>query len=203
VDEQPVNPAPVNISCADKDRLTSLASAFTRAFVDDPMMHWSLPGEGEPQERLRRCFTYFLDAALDLGLVWEAEDASGAAVWIPPGSGDLWEEHPWSQPRILELSDDGGDRYESFWSWIDSHLPDEPLWLLDSIAVDPQFQGRGYGRALIEFGLSKAATTGCGAILSTGTERNIPIYTKCGFHIVDHVDAPEGGPHIWFMRWDP
>lgn len=128
-------------------------------------------GERKPLELLNLCFSHFLDIALDLGLVWEAGDANGGAVWIPPGSRDRWDEHPWSQPRILELSDDGGDRYEAFWGWIESHIPDEPLWLLDSIAVDPQMQGKGYGRALIEAGRSMAASTNCGAILSTGTEQ--------------------------------
>ncbi len=194
---------PVEISRAGNFRLASLASVFARAFVDDPMMRWSLLGRREPQELLKQCFTYFLQSAVDLGLVWEAGDARGAAVWIPPDSSAGWVEHPWSQPRILELSDDGGGRYESFWDWIDSRIPDEPLWLLDSIAVDPQVQGQGYGRALIEMGQSKAGATGCGAILSTGTERNVSIYTRCGFRVVDHVDAPDGGPHIWFMRWDP
>jgi GNAT superfamily N-acetyltransferase len=194
--------APLDICRADEDRLALVASVFARAFIDDPMMRWSLVGMREPLELLDRCFTYFLERALDLDLVWQTADANGAAVWIPPGS-DEWEEHPWSQPRILELSEDGGSRYESFWDWIESHIPDEPLWLLDSIAVDPQVQGRGYGRALIEMGLSKAVLTGCGAILSTGTERNVSIYQTCGFHVVDHHDAPDGGPHIWFMRWNP
>ncbi len=198
-----MNGAPVEISRAGNSRLTSLVSVFARAFVDDPMMRWSLLGDREPQELLNLCFTYFLEVAVDLGLVWEAGGGNGGAVWIPPGSGDEWEEHPWSQPRILELSDDGGGRYETFWDWVESHIPDEPLWLLDSIAVDPHIQGKGYGRALIEVGQSMAATTDCGAILSTGTERNILIYKKCGFRIVDHVDAPNGGPHVWFMRWDP
>jgi GNAT superfamily N-acetyltransferase len=198
-----MNGSPVKISRAGSSRLISIASVFARAFVDDPMMRWSLLGEREPQELLNLCFTYFLEIALDLELVWEAEDGNAAAVWIPPGSGDRWEEHPWSQPRILELSDDGGRRYDTFWDWVDSRIPEEPLWLLDSIAVDPQIQGKGYGRALIELGQSMAATTNCGAILSTGTEQNVLIYKKCGFRIVDHFDAPNGGPHIWFMRWDP
>ncbi len=167
------------------------------------MMRWSLIGEREPQDLLHRCFTYFFEIALGLGLVWEAGDAGGGAVWIPPGSSDGWDVDPWSQLRILELSADDGGRYETFWDWVESHIPDEPLWLLDSIAVDPQVQGMGYGRSLIELGQSMAASTGCGAILSTGTERNVLIYQKCGFHIVDHADAPNGGPHIWFMRWDP
>lgn len=194
---------PIEISTAGADRLDSLASVFAGAFVDDPMMRWSLVGTRQPAMLLTRCFTYFLEVALDLGLVWEAGSADGAAVWIPPGRGDEWDEHPWSQPRILELSEDGGARYEAFWSWIDSHMPDEPLWLLDSIAVDPRVQGEGYGRALIEAGLSRAATAGCGAILSTGNRRNLAIYASCGFRIIEHGDPPDGGPHVWFMRWDP
>jgi GNAT superfamily N-acetyltransferase len=198
-----MNGAPVEISHAGRSRLASLSSIFARAFVDDPMMRWSLLGERDPEELLNLCFTYFLEIALDLGLVWEAGDANGAAVWIPPGSSDHWVEHPWSQPRILELSDDGGGRYDAFWTWVESHIPDEPLWHLDSIAVDPLVQGKGYGRSLIEVGQSMAAATGFGAILSTGTERNVLIYKRYDFHIVDYVDAPNGGPHIWFMRWEP
>jgi GNAT superfamily N-acetyltransferase len=193
----------VEISCAAEDRLGALTSLFAGAFVDDPMMRWSLLGAQEPGDLLNRCFAYFLEVALELGVVWEANDANGGAVWIPSGISDGWEEHPWSQSRIRALSDDGGDRYESFWDWIDSQVPDEPFWLLDSIAVDAKVQGHGYGRALIGLGLSKAAALGCGAFLSTGTERNVSIYTKCGFHVVYHVDAPDGGPHIWFMRWNP
>jgi GNAT superfamily N-acetyltransferase len=198
-----MNGAPAEVSRAGRSRLTSLAPVFARAFVDDPMMRWSLLGEREPEELLGLCFAYFLEIALGLGLVWEVGDAYGGAVWIPPGSSDEWGVHPWNQPRILELSDDGGRRYNGFWDWIESRIPDEPLWLLDSIAVDPHIQGRGFGRSLMEVGQSMAAKMGCGAILSTGTERNVPIYQKCGFHIVDHVDAPDGGPHIWFMRWNP
>jgi GNAT superfamily N-acetyltransferase len=197
-----VNRAPVEITCADEERLGVLASVFARSFVDDPMMGWSLM-TGESEGVLDRCFTYFLEVALGLGLVWEAVPAMGAAVWIPPGRCDTGEEHPWNQSRILELSDDGGARYESFWSWVDLHIPDEPLWLLDSIAVDPKFQGQGNGRALVEAGQSLAADAGRGAILSTATQRNLSIYGNCGFRVVDHADAPDGGPHVWFMRWDP
>jgi hypothetical protein len=51
--------------------------------------------------------------------------------------------------------------------------------------------------------LSQAAADGIGAFLSTGSERNVPIYSKYGFHVVKHIDAPDDGPHIWFMRWEP
>ncbi len=86
---------------------------------------------------------------------------------------------------------------------MDSRRPDEPLWQLDSIAVETAAQGRGFGAALIAVGLSHARADGLGAFLSTGTQRNVAIYQRCGFHVVEDVDPPAGGPHTWFMRWDP
>jgi predicted N-acetyltransferase YhbS len=86
---------------------------------------------------------------------------------------------------------------------VESHAPEQPAWLLDSIAVEPAVQGRGLGRALIEAGLARAHAGGMGAFLSTGTPGNVAIYRRCGFEVVEEADAPGGGPRIWFMRWDP
>lgn len=109
------------------------------------------------------------------------------------------EHHPWSQPRINAIADDGGQRYGSFWDWVDTRTP-AGLWQLDSIAVEPTRQGRGVGRALIEAGLARAGATG--AFLSTGTPANVEVYSRCGFHVLDARQAPGNGPRIWFMRSD-
>ena len=87
----------------DPARLSALAQVFGRAFVHEPMMRWPLGSEGDLEERFTRCFAYFLDAALPLGLVWEAGAGDGAAVWIAPEQSEVWDGHPWSQARILLL----------------------------------------------------------------------------------------------------
>jgi predicted N-acetyltransferase YhbS len=61
---------------------------------------------------------------------------------------------------------------------------------------------RWLGAALIGAGLSQAAAAGVPAFLSTGTRRNVDIYRRSGFRVVEEADAPGGGPHIWFMRRD-
>ncbi len=161
---------------------------------------------GEMRDRVEgftRCFGYFFEVALELGLVLEAETANGAAVWIPPRRFESWAEHPWNQPRIRALADGGGHRDSTFWGWVESRSPSGPLWQLDSIAVDPALQGRGLGGALILEGQARARAEGMGAFLSTGTERNVSIYERYGFRVIDDADAPNAGPRIWFMRWDP
>jgi ribosomal protein S18 acetylase RimI-like enzyme len=192
-----------HVSLAGEDRVEALAPVFGRAFENDPMMLWSIGGEQSPAERFTCCFTYFLEAAVKLDLVWEVNSGKGGAVWIPPGRCDQWQVHPWNQERILQMCDDAGDRYNTFWSWIDVHSPNEPLWHLDSVAVDRKDQRRGYGGALIQAGLAQAKSSGLGAFLSTGAERNVAIYSRYGFRVAEHLDAPDGGPHIWFMEWEP
>lgn len=193
----------IEIARAGPNRLSALAPVFGRAFVDEPMMRWPMGEHADVVDRFTRCFAYFLEDVLGLGIVWEAGTAKGAAVWIPPGRSEAWEDHPWNQTRINALTDDGGRRYDAFWDWVDSRSPNEPLWQLDSIAVEPAAQGRGFGAALIAAGLSRARADGVGAFLSTGTPHNVSIYEQCGFRVVEDIDAPGGGPHIWFMRWDP
>ncbi len=214
-------PSPAVRLTRSRDRVGALAQMLGRAFVREPMMGWPLGAgdreaeDGEAVECFTRCFGYFLEAAIPLGLIWEAGDwdppahppiqppPTGAAVWIPPERSEAWESHPWSRPRILALADDGGRRYEAFWDWVAAHEPREPMWQLDSIGVAPELQGRGIGRALIEAGLAMARAEGTGAFLSTGTRANVPIYGRCGFRVHEEADAPDGGPHVWFMRSDP
>jgi GNAT superfamily N-acetyltransferase len=193
-----------DVRAAGPDRLRALAPMFGRAFVDELMLRWSLGLQGDVVDVLGRCFGYVLERVLALGLVQEAGDALGAAFWIPPRPPADWEDdHPWSQTRITALSDDGGARYDEFWEWIESRAPDEPRWLLDSLAVEPAAQGRGIGRTLIDDGLARARGDGIGVWLSTSTPRNVAIYERCGFRVAEDPVAPGGGPRIWFMRWEP
>jgi GNAT superfamily N-acetyltransferase len=198
-----VDSTQVPISSAGRERLSVLASLFGRAFVNEPMMCWPMGESRDRTEQFTTCFAYFLELALGLGLVVEAGKANGAAVWIPPGRLEVWAGHPWNQARIHALTDDGGSRYDAFWRWVDAHSPREKLWQLDSIAVDPSLQGRGIGGTLIQAGLARARTDGVGVFLSTGTERNVSIYRRYGFRMVESANAPGGGPLVWFMRWDP
>ena len=193
----------VEITHAGRDRLPVVASVLGRAFVTEPMMCWPLGSHGDIEGRVVRAFEYFLDSLIDLGVVWEAGRGTGAAVWIPPAQLDAWEAAQTRDRRVYDLTDDGGRRWLAFWEWVASKVPTEPLWHLDSVGVAPAMQGRGVGSALIDFGLSRALADGASVFLETGTARNVPLYERMGFRVVEDTDAPGGGPHMWFMRWDP
>jgi ribosomal protein S18 acetylase RimI-like enzyme len=104
---------------------------------------------------------------------------------------------------IRPLTDDGGARYDLFWDWLGGHVPDDPCWFLDILAVDANARGRGLGRHLIEHGLDRARADGSPAFLETSVQDNVALYQRFGFRVVRELEAPDGGPTIWFMRADP
>ena len=197
-----MNPS-VAITQAGRDRLSVVASVLGRAFVTEPMMRWPLGPHEDIEVRTVQAFEYFLDGLIDLGVVWEAGRGMGGAVWIPPDQLDAWKEAQTRDRRVYDLTDDGGRRWAEFWEWIGSKVPTVRLWHLDSIGVAPAMQGRGVGTALLEFGLSRARADEASVFLETGTARNVPLYERMAFRVVEDTDAPGGGPHIWFMRRDP
>ena len=94
------------VATAGPERLDVLAATFGRAFVNEPMMLWPMGLTDDVADALTRCFRYFLEEALPLGVAWEMADGKGAAVWVSPPRAHAWEAaDPWSQARIA-----GADR---------------------------------------------------------------------------------------------
>src|SRR5262245_29476379 len=194
---------PVSVRRAETERLPVIASVLGRAFVTEPMVCWPFGEGGDVEEKCIRTFEYFLEDLIPLGIVWEAGEALGAAIWFSPDDRAAWEAAQIRDRRIDSLTDDEGRRYDALWEWVDSLLPAEPVWLLDSIGVEPSAQGRGVGTALIEHGLERVRASGTAVVLETAQERNVPYYERFGFRTVEDAAAPGGGPHVWFMRWEP
>jgi GNAT superfamily N-acetyltransferase len=160
-------------------------------------MVWPLGTSDDLVERLTRAFEVFDEPLVDRGLLWEAGDATGVAAWIPPGQ----ELSGYDQASLHAHALDGGTRWDRFWDWVESNTPDEPMWFLDQVAVEQAARGRGVGSALITAGLTRARSDGVPAFLEVGNPRNVGYYERLGFRTVYLADAPDGGPHVWFMRW--
>jgi GNAT superfamily N-acetyltransferase len=185
-------------------QLDALATVLARAFADDPMIRWPFPDLPDPEAALQICFRAWNAGNIELGLVFEAGEGAGFAVWVPPDRAGSWlETERLARPVVVGLTDDNGARYDRIWDWIEERVPAEPLWYLDQLGVDPSQQGGGLGRALVQFGLDRAAEAGLPAFLETAKERNLGFYSSLGFRVVDEGTVPDGGPRIWFMRCDP
>lgn len=196
---------PIGIRRASPDRVEHLAGILGRALASEPMISWPFRGRPDPEPvRATTLFRVLLEPYVDAGVVVEDGAGRGCAAWIPPDRLDVFEATDVvARDAIRHATDDGGARYARLWDWIGDHMPDEPIWFLDMVGVDPAHQGRGVGTALIRFGLARSTRTGVPALLETGTPTNVPYYERFGFRVVDEGDVPDGGPHVWFMRREP
>jgi ribosomal protein S18 acetylase RimI-like enzyme len=193
------DPAIVQATADDAERL---ASMLGRAFADDPMIRWKLRPDVTAVQ-IGATFEPLVAAHAAVGTLREVEGAHAAAAWIPPELAGRFDELARSgREAVLALTDDGGARFDAFWDWVAEHLPTD-AWYLDFVGFDPAHQGRGYGTALVRDGLARAHASGTAGFLLTETERNVALYERLGFGVVERTDAPGGGPTIWFMRAGP
>lgn len=190
----------VVIAPGGQDRIDALAALYSRAFLDDPIVRWPLPGTPDVQDRIREIFASIYVGIADDGVIWEAGDADRFAVWIPAGAvEDMFESDAAVQRSLAPLTHDDGERYRVLWDWIEARVPRD-VWYLDAIGIEPSRQGQGVGGALIRHGLAAAEAAGVGAFLETGVAGNVPLYERFGFRVVEQGEPVPGGPHIWFMR---
>jgi ribosomal protein S18 acetylase RimI-like enzyme len=190
-------PMSVPIVRAKPDRVAELAELLGGAFIDDPMLVWPF-GAGRA-DAITGFFRAVDERIAAYGWLWEAGDGLGVAAWIPPGS----DEAMLDIDRSIRPALTGAEaRHAELWDWIAGNFPDEPFWYLDHIAVKADRRGGGLGAALIHHGLAFAERDGVPAFLETGRPENVGYYERRGFRTVADDDAPGGGPHIWFMRYD-
>jgi ribosomal protein S18 acetylase RimI-like enzyme len=190
----------VPIRPAGPDRVETLAATFARAFLDDPIVRWPLPDAPDVADRVRRVFATIYGQLADEGVIWEAGDAAGFAVWIPAGAAEeMFDGDTSVLSSLSALTADDAARYRVLWDWIEARVPDD-VWYLDAIGVEPERQGRGVGAALIRHGLGAAAAAGVDAFLETGVARNVAYYERFGFRVIDRGRPAPGGPEIWFLR---
>jgi ribosomal protein S18 acetylase RimI-like enzyme len=183
--------------------LAAVVETAARSLDAEAMLRWSF-GEERFEERIRRHFTHYDGENIRRGWVRLAADGAGIAAWIPPG---VREEHEAIGPAPVgdETAILGGNaqRHAAFWGWVGEHEPQEPLLYLSHIGVVPERQGEGLGTVLMRDGLARADRDGVPTWLETSRVENVAYYERFGFHTAVEEDAPDGGPHICFMRRDP
>jgi GNAT superfamily N-acetyltransferase len=182
-----------------------LAGVLARAFAADPMTLWPLVTADDLPARIRAMFEIVDTPFAAEGWIYVAAGGLGVMSLLPPGSSEREREigEEVAPALAAALTPDAGVRYERLWGWIDSNLPHEPRWLLDQLAVEPAAQGRGIGGAMLRFAIDCGEGDGLPLVLETGVPGNVALYQRFGFGVTLEADAPEGGPHIWFMARDP
>jgi ribosomal protein S18 acetylase RimI-like enzyme len=182
-----------------------LSLVLARAFEEDPFMSWMFP---EPKFRLKLIQAWMrveVESAVRMGTSWAlaaAGEIVAASIWAPPGR-DLHEGGTFSQLWYLVLGanpDRASELAEGLSMLGDTH-PTESHFYLNTVGVAPNLTGQGHGGTIIRHTLELADSGGHPCYLESSSPRNVPLYERLGFEVVNEIALPNG-PTMWGM-WRP
>ena len=190
--------------------LASAARVLVRSFADDPGLRFVLPSSAD-RERLGPALA---DAVIRYALRCGAPLATpgairGVALWFPPDApapthDDLTETGLAAVPE--QIGPDAWRRFQRLLDHLDALHPryaPEPHWYLAMLGVDPAWQRRGLGKALMDPVFAAADRDSLCCYLEAPTEDNARYDERRGFRVLAETDVPDSDVHVWLMRRDP
>jgi GNAT superfamily N-acetyltransferase len=185
---------------------SALAGVMARAFEQDPMSVHLLPDAGRRVAALEHAFRALLRRVyMPPGECYTTAGVKGGALWMPPGTyppaARLRLTMLPTFARVFGLSGMASamrdiNRMERM------HPKSRPHWYLAFLGVEPSEQGRGFGGSLLLPVLGRCDAAATPAYLETSNDRNLPLYLRHGFRVIDECDIP-CGPHFWGMWREP
>ena len=159
-------------------------STFLLSFSTDFLMRWFYPDANDYVNCIPG-FDAFCGGAIDHGSAYRSGNFEGAAMWFPPGFGPDEEKVAGFLERTIrsEILEDVFLVFEA----IGNYHPTEPCWYLSVIGVDPAYQGRGIGAALMKHSLLRPDEEGIPSYLESSNPRNISFYERHGFQIMGEI----------------
>ena len=82
---------------------------------------------------------------------------------------------------------------------VHSRRAPSPHWYLSVIGVTPASQGRSHARDLLQPMIARLDEDGLGCYLETQNEKNIAIYERYGFRVVEEGVIPGSTVKFWAM----
>ena len=193
-------PADAQVRLANAGDTRALSLVLARAFRDDPVHRWILPGEFDWALASDAFFAMVMRDMLRHETVFTTGGCSGAALWIPPypEPSTLFERLAmaarWYSALGRRASEIGVQLTR-----IERAHPREPHWYLAVLGIDPRHQRRGLGSALIAPILARCDADRVSAYLESSKQSNVPFYERHGFRVLGEL-AIAGGPVIWRMQ---
>ncbi|MDP1849272.1 MAG: GNAT family N-acetyltransferase [Solirubrobacteraceae bacterium] len=198
----PTGAAAPAVRKATTEDVERIARVLAQAFLDDPVSAYFFPDPSDRLHRLERMYGSLVlpRLALPHDETYTTETVIAAALWTPPGA---WQLRPLDSVRLLPVMAAvwrrGLARAIKAMAFMDRHHPGEPHLYLPFLGVLPEWQGRGIGTALMRPMLARCDREGLPAYLEATTPRNVALYRRNGFAVVDEIRLPDDGPPLWRM----
>jgi ribosomal protein S18 acetylase RimI-like enzyme len=193
-----------------KKDLKKAARVLTEAFKDYPLMQYFIPDANKRYKNLDAIWYTECIYAFRYGKIFAVENELKnfeaviitidekisnfkmflcGAMRIPLKLGSEFMKR---QDQISKIQNSMEKKHAKF--------PHRYLW---AIATLPQHQGKGYGSILVQHILEDLKKNNLPCYLETTKQKNIKIYEKLGFKLVESFQVPDCDITNHAMIWDP
>jgi len=183
------------------DEVDRLTRVLTGAFEDDPMLRWFIPSEARWGRHASQLFAWYVRRRIGHGTAFSTEDQQAVALWDDPDHVHMTvSERVREALMVIRVFGGTAGRASRGGAIMGAHHPQFPHWYLHIIGVAPKLQGRGVGSLLLQPVLTRCDQEGMRAYLEASSPRNVPLYERHGFEVVEEVRFPKGPPYFAMVR---
>ena len=177
-----------------------IAEALQAALRDDPffntMERITSSDATEAKEAMIRYMDYSMVEARTYGELYMPKDGHyGASIWSKPHDERLARQKSDAKKAFI-LAQMGSASLKTYTDIVDfmsaqtEELLPANIWYLSILGIDPAFQGRGFGKGLVETILDKADGREIPTYLETYTPRNKTFYQRLGYQEAVSISEP-------------
>jgi len=186
----------VKATLSDKSLIVDILS---RSFESNQSVNYIIPQNASKSLRIRRLMDYSFDVCHTFGQVFLSDDRKACALVLLPDrkrtnfkSVFLDLKLIFSCVGLTNLKKTLGRE-----SKIKQIQPQELMYYLWFIGVDPQYQNGGIGSKLLKEVIGQGTLLNRSVFLETSTLKNLPWYNKFGFEVYHELDL---GYKLFFLE---
>jgi ribosomal protein S18 acetylase RimI-like enzyme len=183
------------------------AALLGRAFAESPgylaaLSHLAGPRRSAALQRVKRGFVEAAVRHQEAESVWVGQELAGVSLVAAPGQyPTTLRAEAWQASGCATTGARGIASFIRLRTHNAKHHVTEPHYYLFVLGVDPAFQGRGLGRALLAKLHERVDAHQVAAYLETDTTRNVRLYESVGYSVLtDGGVAGLPGLRFWTMR---
>ncbi len=181
---------------SDKNRVVDI---LTRSFDNNKSVNYIIKQDKKRVQRIKNLMDYSFEVCHMFGDVFLSDDKKACALIVLPDKKKTNLKSILLDLKLI-VSCIGMSNIKKAMdreSRIKKLHPEEAMYYLWFIGVDPNAQNKGIGSALLNKVINEGAKKNRSTYLETSTLRNIPWYEKFGFKIYNELDL---GYRLYFLR---
>ncbi|MGV9172537.1 MAG: GNAT family N-acetyltransferase [Promethearchaeia archaeon] len=189
-----------------EEQVNAAAEVAVEAFLNYPISIYLFPDIQERRDKLVYGFRFVLKYGVRHGIVHAtSSNLEGVAVWLPPKNTII---SPWDAIRCgglytaIKTGLRALRREKTIYDYIYStHKRLAPFdhWYLKLIAINPTYQGNGYGSKLLNIMIQRSEKENLPIYLETNMQGNVSYYKKHGFKVLEYAIIPDTDIPNWCM----